>query len=385
MKAMPNPNTRVLPAPFQKFCLVAAIAASVLGARGQCITPLILWEANNNLPTQFSDPKVNGEDPDGDGIPNILEWAFNLSPNVAGRPVVTAGTGTNGLPLITCFPGNSTNIFTVEYIRNNDAPVCGVTYRVETSTSLTGPWILAANGEIGLPIPSGNYQHVITGVQPLLPIGTQQFCRVAVEVKPVYCPATIYEIKEGILPVASTVELANALITGVTTNGFFLQVKEIDPTYNGPFYSGIFVSTGTNSPWLANLAAGERVTVDGAVDSVGPRLVLDQIGGVTLLNTFIEAAPAPISTSASGILYGGVYSAALDATIVQLSSETVSATDVGQFLISDGSNPTVVDESLYIVVPPPFIGETFGSVTGIYSVHNTVPLLSPRFSGDLAP
>ena len=385
MKAMPNPTLCVLPISLRKFCVAALMLGGILGAQGQCLTPLIFWEGNNNLPTPFSDPNANGEDTDGDGIPNILEWAFNLPPNVAGRPVVTAGTGTNGLPLIACFPGNPTNIFTVEYIRTGDAAQSGVSYRVETAVSLTGPWILATNGESATPIPGGNYEHVIAGVQPLPPTGTQQFCRVAVEVKPVYCPATIYEIKEGSVQTGSFVELSDVLITGVTADGFFLQVKENDPTYAGPNYSGIFVSTGTNTAWLANLSAGQRVTVDGMADTDGPRVVLDQVGGITLLTLFSEAAPAPISVSANGIVYGGPQSAALDATIVQLGAETVSATGVGQFLISDGSNATAVDESLYTVVPPPFIGETFSSVTGIYSVPTTVPIVMPRAAGDLTP
>ncbi len=218
MKPMLNPTTCVVV--FQKFCVALLIAGGVLGARCQCITPLILWEGDNNLPLQFSDPNVNREDPDGDGIPNILEWAFNLSTNVAGRPIVTAGTGTNGLPLITCFPGNPTNVFTVEYIRNGDSPQCNVSYRVETATSLAGPWLLASNGETATIIPGNIFEHVIAGVQPLLPAGTQQFCRVAVEAKPVYCPVTIYELKEGVIPVANTVEVANMIITGVTSNGF---------------------------------------------------------------------------------------------------------------------------------------------------------------------
>ena len=44
---------------------------------------------------------------------------------------------------------------------------------------------------------------------------------------------------------APPVHVANALVTGKGTNGFFVQVKEGDTGYAGPDNSGLFVFTGT--------------------------------------------------------------------------------------------------------------------------------------------
>ncbi len=56
-------------------------------------TPYGAWQAKNFTGMQLSDPTVSGNaaDPDGDGIPNLLEYALNLSPTtpgVTGLPTV---------------------------------------------------------------------------------------------------------------------------------------------------------------------------------------------------------------------------------------------------------------------------------------------------------
>src|SRR6478752_7659015 len=55
------------------------------------------------------------------------------------------------------------------------------------------------------------------------------------------CPSSIYDIKTGAVPVGSIVALSNVLVTARGDAGCFLQVKQGDPGYNGPNYSGIFL------------------------------------------------------------------------------------------------------------------------------------------------
>ena len=56
-------------------------------------TPYCVWQAQYFTSAQIANPAVGGNaaDPDGDGIPNLLEYALNLSPttpSVAGLPTV---------------------------------------------------------------------------------------------------------------------------------------------------------------------------------------------------------------------------------------------------------------------------------------------------------
>ena len=62
-------------------------------------TPYTTWQARYFTAAQLANPAVSGDDadPDGDGIPNLVEYALNLNPeqaNTQGLPVVgrtTAG------------------------------------------------------------------------------------------------------------------------------------------------------------------------------------------------------------------------------------------------------------------------------------------------------
>ncbi len=63
-----------------------ALAATpyVLAAAG----PYEIWEARFFSPAELANPDISGDgaDPDHDGIPNLVEYAFNLNPRVAEHP-----------------------------------------------------------------------------------------------------------------------------------------------------------------------------------------------------------------------------------------------------------------------------------------------------------
>ena len=57
------------------------------------------------------------------------------------------------------------------------------------------------------------------------------------------CPATIYRVKTGRYSLHTDVNVEHALVTGVGTTGFFVQVKEPDMGYTTADNSGLFVFT----------------------------------------------------------------------------------------------------------------------------------------------
>jgi len=59
-------------------------------------------------------------DPDGDGIPNLLEFAFNLPPLTAGTPLAVPGT-LGGLPWVREEVLDGARYFTMEYVRRKNA------------------------------------------------------------------------------------------------------------------------------------------------------------------------------------------------------------------------------------------------------------------------
>lgn len=86
--------------------------------------PLANFLANAGVPSNLRGPN---DDPDNDGLGNLLEYALDLNPNGSG------GTFTGSLPSISATP--TLFQFTYRRVRND------VTYSVETSTDLTsGSW-----------------------------------------------------------------------------------------------------------------------------------------------------------------------------------------------------------------------------------------------------
>ncbi len=99
--------------------------------------------------TFFNDTANTGDaadsaDPDHDGVVNLLERAFNLNPTQPGRPILTAGTGTSGLPLIR--RTGQPPVFSIQYIRLKASTNSGLTYTPQFSSSLDGGAWTAATG-----------------------------------------------------------------------------------------------------------------------------------------------------------------------------------------------------------------------------------------------
>ncbi len=73
-------------------------------------------------------------DPDRDGVPNLLEYAFNLDPTCPEPATLTAGTGLRGLPLIRVETLGAEQRLTVEFVRRTAASGAGLTYAAQFAT-----------------------------------------------------------------------------------------------------------------------------------------------------------------------------------------------------------------------------------------------------------
>ena len=199
------------------------------------------------------------------------------------------------------------------------------------------------------------------------------------------CPATIYAIKSGMVPVGARVRVTNALVTGKGSNGFFVQTKMGDTGYMGVDNSGLFVFTGSMTPTLANATIGARVTIDGAVANFQGQIELDSVTAVTVTAVGPEPLPDPVMVTYAEVKTGGTRAMTLESVIVALGPATVSAQDamLGEFTLTSGTDSLVVDDFLFATTPLPAVGQMYASARGILTLRNMVSKLEPVAAGDL--
>ncbi|CAN5205482.1 hypothetical protein BH11MYX1_BH11MYX1_38990 [soil metagenome] len=202
------------------------------------------------------------------------------------------------------------------------------------------------------------------------------------------CPATIYAIKSMVLATGTAVEVQHALVTGKGTNGFFVQTKINDVGYNGADYSGLWVFTGTTSPFLTSATVGARLTIDGTIDVFGGETELDGLTGVTVETVGPEAAPEPITVGYAEVATGGTRQAKLEGVIVTLPAATVTAVDTAfgeATLTAVDSTTLIMDDTLYLANAT--VGQNYTTVTGVLSTKSvtagTASKLQPRGASDL--
>jgi hypothetical protein len=190
------------------------------------------------------------------------------------------------------------------------------------------------------------------------------------------------------IPTAAAVEVSHALVTGVGTTGFFVQVKVGDIGYSGVDYSGLFVFTNTGSPFLASATVGARLTIDGTVSVFGGEIELDSVTAVTVESVGPEAAPVPLAVSYADIKTGGPRQATLEGVLVSLPGATVTATDVphGEATLTAADTTTLaMDDTLYAANAA--IGTNYASITGVESTKaitgGSASKIQPRNAADL--
>ena len=204
------------------------------------------------------------------------------------------------------------------------------------------------------------------------------------------CPATIYAIKQGVLPTGTAVEVTHALVTGRGTSGFFVQVKPGDVMFAGVDYSGLFVFTGTGATTLANATVGARVTIDGTIDAFAGEIELDSITAVTVEAIGPETPPTPVTVPYTDIITGGPRALPLESVLVQVPMATVSATDpmYGEFTLTDANQTSLLVDDLLFAANPS-VGTNYLSATGVLALKSitggAASKLEPRSAADLVP
>ncbi len=199
------------------------------------------------------------------------------------------------------------------------------------------------------------------------------------------CPATIYDIKKGTVPVGTSVSIANTLVTGKAATGFYLQAKAGDPGYAGTDYSGIFVFQ-SGSP----VNVGDRVTVTSAAVAVFGGETELTAPAVTVVTSASEVPPDPVVVTPADVVTGGPKAAALEGVVVQVAAVTV--TDAAPAPGAGDTAPTNefavdaalrVNDLLHLTAPFPTVGTLFTSITGVLDFKNGNSKLEPRAATDV--
>lgn len=107
-------------------------------------TPYPSWIASYGVTGSDS---VRMADFDGDGIPNVLEYAFNMHPNQMDNENLVPGTGTKGMP----YWEVDGSLLSVEYLRRKDDS--SLTYTVKfTGDLIDESWDPATETPVATPI-----------------------------------------------------------------------------------------------------------------------------------------------------------------------------------------------------------------------------------------
>jgi hypothetical protein len=215
-------------------------------------------------------------------------------------------------------------------------------------------------------------------------------CPMATDVDGIVCPTSIYDIKAGMVTPDHPVQLTNVLVTGVGSNGFFVQVKETDASYGGPDNSGLFVFTSsapqTTGGSPTAIVPGARVTIEGTTAVFQGQTELSAVTSLQINAAGPEAPPAPIAVSYADIVTGGPRAAALEGVVVSVGPGTVTAADstFNAITLSDGaSHSLVVDSFLFKTSPLPLAFQGYAAVTGVLAFRQMASKLELRGANDL--
>ena len=124
----------------------------------QLATPFERWQLAEFTAEQLAQPGVGGEldDPDRDGIPNLVEYALGLNPNQSSS---------SGLPVADVSGGYLIFSF------NREKDATDITYRVEGTGDLSSSWAEIWNST-GVPYGGGGNASELVTVQDTVPVST---------------------------------------------------------------------------------------------------------------------------------------------------------------------------------------------------------------------
>ncbi len=151
------------------------IGGAVLGTRQQAVVTVAsaftTWQAANFTPLELANSTISGDtaDPDGDGLNNLLEFAFGLAPKTAS----STGAPTSAVQNISGF-----DYLTLTFRRR--APALDLAYAVQTSGDLSGAWAGGAV-QVGSATANGDGTETVTfRDSTALSAGAKRFLRLQV-------------------------------------------------------------------------------------------------------------------------------------------------------------------------------------------------------------
>ncbi|RYD46301.1 MAG: leucine-rich repeat domain-containing protein, partial [Verrucomicrobiaceae bacterium] len=111
------------------------------------------WRSRHFGTTANSGTAADNADPDGDGVSNLVEFAFNTNPRNGSNVIHTSPAGIKGLPLTSVVNQNGNLILKTEFVRRKSS--ANLSYTVQYSDSLaSATWITVPNASIITPIDS---------------------------------------------------------------------------------------------------------------------------------------------------------------------------------------------------------------------------------------
>ncbi len=199
------------------------------------------------------------------------------------------------------------------------------------------------------------------------------------------CPVSIYSIKDGTTPLGTAVHIDNALVTGVGSNGFFVQIVTGDLGFTTVDFSGLFVFTTAAPP--AGVAAGKRVAIDGTVADFNGQIEINPVTNVTVSAAAPVAGPTPVTATYAEVRTGGTRATTLESVLVALPGATVSANNAmfGEYTLNTTPTDLVADDFVFKPTTLPVVGQAFASVTGILTRRNSASKIEPRSANDIPP
>jgi hypothetical protein len=122
-------------------------------------------------------------DTDGDGVVDLLEYAFNLDPKTPRVSGLPAEGGSSGLPWVGLSGAGDAQRLRVSFLRRTGAMAAGLSYEVEFAASLAGPW---AGPTVPLVIfPIDTSWELVVAEDPVSAVGSLlRFGRVRVRIAP---------------------------------------------------------------------------------------------------------------------------------------------------------------------------------------------------------
>ncbi len=201
------------------------------------------------------------------------------------------------------------------------------------------------------------------------------------------CPASIYQVKNGTVPVGQAVALNDVLVTAVGTSGYFLQVAPTESIYTGIDNSGLFAyqpGSGLNIGDRINVRAATIANYNGQLQLNGALSALD--GGVAVMSTGNMMPPSLVVAPSQVAVDAGT----LDGVLVRVDNVLVvdvapppgprDVAPTNEFLLDGGLR---VNDFLFAVTPFPAVGDTFASLTGVLQLRNDQYKLEPRSVADV--